>query len=169
MSGNTFLDINSSGQITQTAGTQLGGASYAGQIVALNSSGQIDPTMLSASSGSPQITATAGVAISAGQLVNLYNNSGTLTAKVADCSTGLPAMGFATAAIASGATGTIQLLGLNASLASLTPGTQLFLGTAGAVSSTPPTTSGYIVQPVGYAVSASEAEFQPSQFIVTLA
>ncbi len=167
MATNMYLNIGPNGFVQLTPAV-TGGASKAGQLVALNSAGQIDPTMLSSSLGSPQVTVTAAVAISAGQLVNLTNNSGVLTAQLADCSTGLPAQGFATAAISASTTGTVQLSGLNASVTGLTPAAPLYLSTAGGVSATAPTTSGYIVQAVGVAVSATEMEFNPSNLPVTL-
>jgi hypothetical protein len=139
------------------------GSGSAGNLVALNSSGLIDSTMLPAStSGATTITATASTAISAGQLVNIYNNSGTVTIKPADStSAGSQANGFCNVAIASSATGTVCLSGLVTGLSGLTTGTVMYLGTVGAVTATAPSTSGNVIQPVGTAASTTSMEFVP--------
>lgn len=140
------------------------GSASAGQIVALNSAGQIDATMLGAASGEASISATASEAISAGAIVNVYNNAGTVTVRNADnTAAGKEATGFAQAAIASGAAGTVTLQGVVTGLTGLTPGAYQFLGTVGAVVSAAPTTSGSITQIVGQAVSATSLMFRPME------
>ncbi len=169
MATNTYIGLGTNNGLTEVVPATVGGSSNAGQIVALNSSGQLDTTMMPSGVGADAITATAGVALSAGNFVNLYNNAGTLQAQLADCSTGLPADGYVLAAVASGSTGTVYLNDQNTSAGtSLTPGLAYFLSTAGAISSTAPTTSGYISQVIGFAISATGVQFRPSQ-PVTLA
>jgi hypothetical protein len=169
MATNRYLGLTTGNGITEVVPATTGGASASGQIVALTSSGLIDTSMLPAGTGSVDtVQAVAGVAISAGNFVNLYNNAGVLTAKLADASTGLPADGYVLAAIASAATGTVNLNDQNSALTALTPGTTYYLSTAGAVTLTPQTTAGYISQVVGKSVSATALQFRPGQ-PVTLA
>ncbi|MBS3025577.1 hypothetical protein [Acidiphilium multivorum] len=153
-----------SGRIQQLSPVQSSaGSASAGDIVALNSAGQIDPTMLGAASGEASISATASEAISAGAIVNVYNNAGTVSVRNADnTAAGKEATGFALAAIASGATGTVTLQGVVTGLSGLTPGAYQFLGTVGALVSAPPSTSGSITQIVGTALSATSVMFRPS-------
>jgi len=161
---NRYVDLNTTtGQLTMVVPAVVGGTASAGQIPALNTSGVLDSTMMPAGTGVDSVSVVAKVALSAGNLVNLVNNSGTVNAQLADCSTGLPAHGYVTAAVASGASGTVYLNGLNASVSGLTPGGYVFLSTAGAVSNTPPSTAGYISQIVGMPLSATEIQFRPEQ------
>jgi hypothetical protein len=53
-------------------------------------------------------------------------------------------------------------------LSSLTIGARYYLSgsTAGAITTTAPTTAGHIVQYIGYAISATELVFEPSDPIV---
>jgi len=48
----------------------------------------------------------------------------------------------------------------------MTPGAKQFLHTSGARSETAPSTSGYIIQEVGIALSATEMKFEPQQLIL---
>lgn len=142
--------------------TQVGGTALSGQIVALNNTGLLDATMMPAGIGATAVQAVANSAISAGQLVNLYNVSGTLTAKPADNSTPAFAVAYAVNAVAQGATGTFNLQsGTITGLSGLIPGTIYLLGTNGGFTVTAPTAVGSIIQQVGVATSATTLEFQP--------
>lgn len=150
------LQLDTNGNITEVSALQTSaGSGSAGAIVALNSSGLIDTTMLP-SSGS--VSMTASESISAGALINVWNNSGTMNVRNADnTSIGKQAHGYAPSAISSSASGTIILGdGENTSVSGLTAGTQYLLSTVGAVTATLPTGTGVIVQPVGIARSTTE-------------
>ena len=169
MATNRYLGLGAGNALTEVVPTIVGGAAVAGEVVALNASGLLDPTMMPAGTGVDAVTATANVALSAGNFVNLYNNAGVLTAQLADCSTGLPADGYVLAAVAAAATGTVYLNDQNtAAGTALTPGTTYYLSTAGGISSTAPTTAAYISQVVGKTTSATALQFRPGQ-PVTLA
>lgn len=101
----------------------------------------------------------AAVDLAAGALVNLYNDSGTLKARLADCSLGRAADGYIISGVSAGNNATVYLDGFNSSLAGLTVGAMLYLSTIGAVTDTAPTTAGYIVQPIGQALSATKAVY----------
>lgn len=169
MATSTYINLNSAGTgLTQVTPATVGGSSSAGQIPALNSAGQIDSTMMPSGTGIDSVAVTASVAISAGNFVNLDNNSGALSMQLADCSTGLQADGYVLAAVAASASGTVYLNDQNTALTGMTPGTTYYLSTAGGISTTPPTTSGYINQVVGKSLSATALQFRTSQ-PVTLA
>jgi hypothetical protein len=103
--------------------------------------------------------------ISAGDLVNIWNDSGTRKARKADASNGRRAHGFVLDAVTSPANATVYLSGDITGLTSLTPGTAYYLSgaTAGASTSTAPSTAGYLSQEIGIAVSATSIAFQPQQ------
>ncbi len=154
-----------SGRLAQISPLQASaGSASAGAIVALNSAGQVDSSMLGASSGEASVSVVASEAISAGAIVNIWSNAGVATARNADNTTaGKEATGFALAAIASGATGTVTLQGVVTGLTGLTPGAYQWLGTVGGVSASPPTTTGNINQIIGTALTATSLMFRPDE------
>lgn len=111
--------------------------------------------------GGSSYTATAGEAITAGQLINIYDDSGTTKIRKADNTTsGKEAVGYAPASISNGGSGSVILSsGIITGLSSLTRGSKYFLGTGGNVTLTAPTSSGSMVQYVGIAVSTTELAF----------
>jgi hypothetical protein len=106
--------------------------------------------------------ATASEAISAGNFVNLYANSGVFSVRKADNSNGREAHGFVLAAVASAGTATVYQLGeLNSSLSGLTVGADYWLGTGGGIIATPLDETdddniGLVSQYLGRAKSATE-------------
>ena len=141
------------------------GAGDAGKIAQLDSSGRLDSTMMPVGIGAD----TASIATSenhpAGDLVNVYDNSGTATARKADATaTGKEAHGFVLAGTTSPAAATVYFEGRITGLSGLTPGARQYLGTsAGARTETAPSTAGNVVQCVGTAVSATELNFEPQE------
>jgi hypothetical protein len=124
-----------------------------------------DPTFQALpSSGNPTATILAAGNIAAGSLVNVYNNAGTANVVQADnTSSATSANGVALSAITSGVSGVITFGAIGVSgLSGLTPG-QLFLGTAGAPTSTAPSSTGDVIQPIGLAITATTAVFNPGQ------
>lgn len=153
---------NVSGVITEQAASE---SSASEVIVATNSSGQIDISFMPSGIGPDTASVLASEALSAGNLVNIYNNAGTANCRKADGSTtGKIAHGFVLASVSSGGTATVYLSGLNTSVTGLTPG-QAFLSdsTPGASTATAPTTAGHTVQKVGIAVSATALQFDPGE------
>lgn len=184
---------NNAGQLQEVASISTSaGAADAGKIIATNASGQIDGSFLNATvSSSPnKLVMTGGdgkidvsvlptgvgadtavinasEALAAGDLVNIWNNSGTANARKADASTaGKEAHGFVLAAVASGQPATVYFEGTNTQMTGLTPGRQYLSTTPGKTSATAPTGSGQVVQVVGFAVSATAMSFQSNPPIV---
>lgn len=168
MAGDKFL-YNNAGTITEKVSNQASaGAGDAGKIVALDSTGRIDNTMMPVGIGADTVSLVASEALSAGNFVNIYNNAGTPNCRKADASTtGKQAHGFVLAAVSNGASGTVYLAGQNTQLSSLTAG-DVFLSdtTPGGVVATAPTGTGKTVQKVGVAISATAVDFRPTSAIV---
>ena len=184
---------NNAGQLQEVASISTSaGAADAGKIIATNASGQIDVSFLNTTvSSSPNKLVMTGAdgrldisvlpvgvgadtavinaseALAAGDLVNIWNNSGTANVRKADASTaGKEAHGFVLAAVASGQPATVYFEGTNTQMTGLTPGRQYLSTTPGKTSATAPTGSGQVVQVVGFAISATAMNFQSNPPIV---
>lgn len=159
------------GQLTEKAATTAStGASEAGVIVALDTSGKLDPSMFPAGIGGSAVSVVASEALSAGDFVNLWDDTGVTKMRKADATAGLgkQAHGFVLDNVLSAASGTVYFEGQNTALTGLTGGTTYFLSdtTPGGVTATAPTTAGYIVQRLGVAYSTSAVDFERNQPIV---
>lgn len=184
---------NNAGQLQEVASISTSaGAADAGKIIATNASGQIDVSFLNTTvSSSPNKLVMTGAdgrldisvlpvgvgadtavipaseALAAGDLVNIWSNSGTANVRKADASTaGKEAHGFVLAAVASGQPATVYFEGTNTQMTGLTPGRQYLSTTPGKTSATAPTGAGQVVQVVGFAVSATAMNFQSRTPIV---
>lgn len=146
------------------------GAGDANKIPMLDSTGRLDTTFMPVGIAADTAVILASEALSAGNLVNVYNNAGTPNVRKADATAeGKEAHGFVLAAVSLGANATVYFEGRNTQLASLTPGAFQFLSTTpGTVQATAPLGSGNVVQQVGNAVSATSMDFEP-QPTITLA
>jgi hypothetical protein len=138
------------------------GAADAGRIVQLDGSGRIDSTMMPTGIGADTASVIASEALAAGDLVNIWNSSGSARVRKADAATsGKEAHGFVTAAVASGASATVHFEGTDGQLASMTPGVQFLSATTpGRTVASAPTAAGQVVQRVGFAISATAMNFQ---------
>lgn len=159
---NKYLS-NNSGQIAEVEATVTSaGVADAGKIIALGASGTIDPTILPTGVGAETLALPASENLSSGNLVNVWNDSGTIKVRKADCSNGRRATGFVLAGVSSGATATVYCEGAITGLSTLTIG-PYYLSTGGGVSTTAPSTSGYISQEIGSAMNTTTISFEPQQ------
>jgi hypothetical protein len=156
------------GKITQVEATVVSaGAGDAGEVVALDSSGKIDVSVLPVGVGPNVKVLVASEAIGAGKYVNVWNDGGTPSIRLADNSNGRDAHGFVKDAVASAASGTVYFEGTNDDLTGLVAGARQYLGTAGGVTATPPVFPGATIsQLVGYAISATEIDTDIDDCIV---
>jgi hypothetical protein len=153
----------------QEFSTSSTGATDAGKPVALNSAGKIDESTLPTGIGAETISVAASEALSAGDFVNLYADSGAKCRKADASTSGKEARGFVLAAVESAATATVYLLGqVNSQRTGMTPGSKEYLSTttAGSTQETVPSTSGQVIQLLGTAASATELPFAPAMPIV---
>ncbi len=157
------------GKITQVEATVVSaGAGDAGEIVALDSNGLLDVSVLPVGVGPNVKLVLASENIGAGKYVNIYDNTGTPNVRLADNSNSREAHGFLLDAVTSGNNATVYFEGTNNDLSGLTPGARQFLATAGGVTATPPTFAGgaQISQLVGTAISATEIDTDIDDVVV---
>lgn len=171
MAGNKYLKLDTSGfPIQQAANQTSAGAGDAGAIVALNSAGEIDSTMLPSGLGSASQTMTAGEALSAGNFVYIDSADSGKVKKADANSIAKKAVGYVLTSISNGATGTVYFEGTNSGLSGLTIGVDYFLSaTAGGVVEAATATAGSagdIVQYLGTAITTSAIPFKFSPPIV---
>lgn len=112
-----------------------------------------------------QITAanSTGATIAANKAVNLYNNSGVLSIRLADSSAttnnNYSVSGFSVAAIPTGTNGPVQLDGILSGFSGLTSGlyySDPTTGAAGGITATVPSGADQYFQKVGFAISSSQ-------------
>jgi hypothetical protein len=133
------------------------GAGDAGEIVALDSNGKIDSSVLPVGVGQNLDSIISSENLAAGDWVNVYDNAGTINVRKADADNNRPAHGFVLAAVTSPAAAAVYGPGeLNNQETGLTVGAMYFLSdTAAALTATAPTAASAIVQPIGIALTAT--------------
>jgi len=109
--------------------------------------------------------------LAAGDLVNVFNDTGTPKVRKADASgasAAKSANGFVLAAYNSAESALVYWEGTITGLSGLTAGTVMFLsgGTAGLATATAPTASGHCVQRIGVAINDTEISFEPGDPVV---
>ena len=159
-SNQTFFSLVGN-SISRIVATITGGSASAYAIPCLNALGVLDVSVMPTGIDADVFTALAGSALSANQAVCVINASGAASIVPADASNGRAAWGFVTSAVGSGATATVCKYGTIAGQTGLTIGGIVYLGTAGALTQSPASTTGYILQAVGIASSATTVEFEP--------
>jgi hypothetical protein len=162
MAAKKFLTIVSGVKTLLSALTTSSGAGDEGNLVALNSSGKVDATMMPAGIGADTCVANASETLSAGDMVNLWDDAGTLKARKADATAaGKECDGFTSEGVNSGDPATITLDGTLSGLSGLTIGAHYFVSTTpGTITLTAPSTGGNVYQSVGKAKSATELIFE---------
>ncbi len=149
------------GKVKQQEATDTStGVAEAGDIVALDSSGKLDASLLPTGVGADvkivEVDEASG--LSAGDYVNIFDNAGEKV-RLADNSNGRDAHGFVVSSHADGTNATVYFEGANTDLSGLTPGGRVYLDTAGGVTQTPLDSvadAGKIHQLLGTAISATE-------------
>lgn len=119
------------------ATTASTGVAEAGDIVALDSSGKLDASLLPVGVGPDVKILEASEDLGAGDYVNIFDDAGTAKVRLADNSNGREAHGFVLSAFLTGANATVFFEGPNSSAPVGTTGQRAFLGTAGGVITTP--------------------------------
>lgn len=143
------------------------GAGDGGKVVALDAGGHLDETVLPSTVGAQVTSVAASENIADGDIVNIWLDSGTPKARKADAdSINTRAVGFVKAGYTTSEMVTVYLSGTNDHVTGLTVGPVYLSTTAGGITSTPPSGSGDIVQPIGFAISATELAFNPGPPVV---
>lgn len=142
------------------------GAGNDGDIPALDASGKLDISLMPSGIGADTSIVPSSENLAAGDLVNLWNDGGTIKARKADATTsGKQADGFVLSAVTSPANATVYHDGSNAQVSGLTPGKQWLSTSPGLPTNTRPTASGNVQQPVGFATSATNLTFNVGETI----
>lgn len=142
------------------------GAGDAGKLAALDASGRLDTSLLPSGIGADTAAILTSEVLSAGNLINIYNNAGTVNVRKADAtSIGKEAHGFVLAAFGAGVLATVYFEGTNASVAGQLGGDVFLSTTAGMGTSVAPTASGNVQQPVGLGTSPTSMNFQYNRSI----
>jgi hypothetical protein len=162
MSTNKFLGLVNGVRTWFTAITTSTGVSDANKILATDANGKLDSSFMPAGIGAATEIMIASEALTAGDFVNIWLDTGTRKARKADASNARIAQGFVTANVALNANATVILQGTNTSLTGLTIGSRYFLSstTPGGNSAIPPTATTHIIQELGVAVSATSINFE---------
>lgn len=157
-----FLKNNNGAIAEEAALLTSGGAADANKIPALDNSGRLDVTFMPTGIGADTGNAVATEALSANDLVNVWNNAGVHSVRKADGSSkGKEAHGFVLSAVSIGDQAKIYFEGTNAGLTGVLPGIQYLSDTVpGKSTTTVPTATGHIVQVVGFGFSANAINFQ---------
>jgi hypothetical protein len=116
------------------------GVAQAGDIIALDSTGKIDLSLLPVGVGPSVQTAIAAENLSAGDFVNIYDDSGTPKVRKADSTNDRRAVGFVLSAVTSGNNATVFFEGLNTAVSGLVAGQRVYLSAAGGIKTTVPST-----------------------------
>jgi hypothetical protein len=167
MVADKYLFLDTSGKPKERILTDASaGAGDAGKGVALGPDGKLDPSLFPSSIGSPVFTYVASETLAAGDLVNLWNDAGTVKMRKADASVATKqAHGYVKSAVTSGASGSAysEFGGVITGLSGLTGGSDYFLSATipGGVTTAIPTTANTLVQLIGVAKSATELYFNP--------
>lgn len=168
MAGAKYLKNSGGSPAEQAALQSSSGVGDAGAIIALDSTGRIDTSMMPVGVGADTAVIDASEALSAGDLVNVWSNGGVFNVRKADASTtGKEAHGFVLASVLISAPATVYFEGPNTQVTGLTPGRKFLSATVpGGTQSAAPTGAGQIAQPVGIATSATVLNFDSGPFIV---
>ena len=160
MAAKKFLRLVA-GVFTEIAATVTSsGAASDGDLVALDSSGRLDNSMMPIGIGADTKTIAASEALAAGDWVNVWNSTGAKVRKADATTAGKEAHGFVLAAVSSGANALVYFEGTNTQVSGQTPGPVFLQTTAGTGGATIPSASGNVVQNLGVALSATEVNFE---------
>lgn len=138
------------------------GVADAFKIISTNTYGKLDETLLPDGVGADIKVAASSENLTAGNLVNLWNDGGTIKVRKADASGGVAKMvhGFVKENVTAPADATVYFNGFNTDISGLTPGAIYYItDTPGAAATTAPdpdTDDGHIIQVVGVATAAGE-------------
>ena len=160
-----YLDRSGGKFVQKEAINTSAGAGDAGKLIKTNSQGDVDETFLPDGIGIDSVTVTAAGGLAEGDIVNIYNDEGTIKARKADAGTNkYIAHGYCPEAILDAAEGTVYLTG-SIITTGLTVGNYYLSDTPGSKSTAPPTGTGKIDQVIGWAVSTTKLRFEPQEEI----
>ena len=160
---------NNAGTVTEKAAIiTSAGAGDSGKVIALDATGRLDSSFMPVGIGADTQVITASEALAAGDWVNVWNSTGAKVRKADATTAGKEAHGFVLSAVSSSASATVYFEGTNTAVTGQTPGVVYLGTTAGLGTNTAPSSTGNVVQRIGFATSATTVNFQ-SQLPIVLA
>jgi hypothetical protein len=135
------------------------GAGNDGDLVALDAAGKLDASVLPVGVGPDVKNLVSSENLASGDYVNIFDDAGTMKARLADNSNGRPAHGFVKDSVTAPAAVNVFFEGSNSDLSGLTLGVRVYLGVTGGVIETPLapiTDTGKTHQYLGLALTATE-------------
>ncbi len=137
-----------------------------GMIPALDEDGRLDTSVMPEGLGAETIVTETSEALSAGDMVNLWDDAGTVKARKAKALDNTrPAHGYVAEGYDLGANATI-FTDSYLTTTGLTVGSKYYLSTtAGAITATAPDGEGNVVQMVGFALSPTKLAFEQHPYI----
>jgi hypothetical protein len=160
-----FIYLNSGVPTEKEATVQSTGATEAGKVIAADANGKLDESWLPTGIGADVAIIPASENLSAGDLVNVFDDTGTTKVRKADASTaGKHAHGFVLAGVTSGQNASVYFEGTITGLTDV-PAGDLYLSAAtpGAATATAPSGTGKVVQRIGVGVSSTSLNFEGGQ------
>lgn len=157
-----IIATNTSGYVDDTImnASTTGGATKPSVIPKTKVDGTLDETFFPAGIGRDTQVIPASEALSGGDAVNKWVDSGVTKVRLAE-QNGKPADGFVVVPVSSGADATVLTAGANTAVTGLTPGEIYLSATPGKYTSTPPAEgSGMVLQELGFANSATNLDFR---------
>lgn len=158
-----FLKLGAAGLVAEESTVASGGVGNAAKVPHLDANGQIAESMMPSGIGADTVVLATSENLSANDLVNIYNATGTMTARKADAGTNkYQAHGYVKASTTSPADATIYLDGAcPGTFIAADAGKPVFLSaTPGTSTLTPVTGTGKIHQIVGYVISTTAFDFE---------
>lgn len=153
---NKYLTLANGREVMKQSRVVSSGAASAGEIVALDSSGRLDVTVLPVGVGPDVTSLITTEALNAGDYVNIFNDVGVPKVRKADATNDRPAHGFVRDPHALSSTAVVYFEGPNDDKSGLTIGARYYLAAGGGVTSTPPSLPTSVIhQFVGIAVNAT--------------
>lgn len=166
MAANKYLEHDGNGGTREVVPATTGGGGDANKVAALDANGQLTLPMMPTGIGADTVVVASSENLSAGDLVNLWDDGGTIKARKADAtSAGKEAHGFTKDAVTSPANATVYRDGNNGAVTGQTPGKHFLSTTAGQSSTTAPSSTGNVVQPVGFCTLATNINFEAGKTV----
>lgn len=146
------------------------GAGDADKLPMLGADGRLSTTFMPVGVAADTTSAVASEALSAGNLVNIWNDAGTPKVRKADATAeGKEVCGFVLAGVSLGGTALVYHDGRVTGLSSLTPGARYFLSAASpggiVLVASIPSAAGNVQQYVGFALSTTELCYEPDDAV----
>jgi hypothetical protein len=151
-----LINLNTNGTQQEYSGvTTSAGAGSADELPRLDSNGKLDVTFMPTGFGQDAIAATAGEVLSAGDF-GYFSGTGTVL-KADATAIAKQARGYVNSSVINGATATVFFDDTNTAKTGLTVGITYYIDhlTPGGITTSPSTTTGHIVQEVGFSTSAT--------------